>query len=168
VRGILIVFLLHPVFSRKRDIVNARMSGARLRARIRPNWRPPMVEDNVQVVSGAYDAFRRGDIPSIIGILHDDVDWHVPAVLPHRFDARGHEEVRQFFGRLAELWDELGVETDDLVASGDHVVVIGRASGKIDGRAAGYGFAHVWVMADGKATRFFEFVDPDEELLSRS
>jgi hypothetical protein len=127
-----------------------------------------MAEENVGVVRGAYDSFRRGDIPSIIGILHDDVDWHIPAVLPHRFDARGHDEVRQFFEKLMEVWDELAVEIDDIVASGDHVVALGRANGKIDGRAAGYGFAHVWVMADSQATRFFEFVDPDEELLSLS
>jgi uncharacterized protein len=125
-----------------------------------------MAEDNIGVVNGAYDAFRRGDIPSIIGVLHDDVEWHVPTVLPHGFDARGHEEVGQFFAKLAERWDELGVEIDDLVASGGHVVALGRASGRIDGQAAVYGFAHVWVITDGKVTRFFEFVDPDEELLS--
>jgi ketosteroid isomerase-like protein len=127
-----------------------------------------MAEENVGVVRGAYEAFARGDVPSIIGILHDDVDWHIPVVLPHRFDARGHDEVRQFFQRLAELWDELAVEVDEIVASGDHVVVLGRATGRIDGNATGYGFAHVWVMADRRATRFFEFVDPDEELLSAS
>ena len=124
------------------------------------------MDDNVGVVKGAYDAFQRGDIPSIIGILQEDVDWHVPAVLPHRFEARGHDQVGLFFERLMEVWEELGVEVSDFVASGDHVVVLGRASGRIDGRAAGYGFAHVWVMAGGKATRFFELVDPDEELLS--
>jgi ketosteroid isomerase-like protein len=125
-----------------------------------------VAEENVEVVRGAYDAFRRGDIPAIIGILSEDVDWHVPAVLPQRFDARGHDEVRRFFEKLMEVWDELAVETDDIVASGDHVVVLGRSRGKIDGRAAGYGFAHVWVIADRQATRFFEFVDPDEELLT--
>jgi ketosteroid isomerase-like protein len=125
-----------------------------------------MGDDNVGVVRGAYDAFRRGDVPSIIGILHDDIEWHVPAVLPHGFDARGHEQVGQFFARLVERWDELAVEVSDFVASGAHVVALGRASGTIDGQGAGYGFAHVWVMADGKAIRFFELVDPDEELLS--
>lgn len=125
-----------------------------------------MSEKNVEVVRGAYDAFQRGDIPSILEILHDDVGWHVPAVLPHGFDATGHDEVRQFFEKLARTWEGLAVEIDEVVASGDHVVAIGRASGKIDGREAGYGFAHVWVMADGRARRFFELVDPDEELLS--
>jgi ketosteroid isomerase-like protein len=81
-----------------------------------------MADDNVGVVRGAYDAFQRGDVPAIIGILHDDIEWHVPAVLPHGFDARGHEQVGQFFARLVERWDELGIEIGDFVASGAHVV----------------------------------------------
>jgi uncharacterized protein len=125
-----------------------------------------MADENVEVIRGAYDAFARGDIPAIIQILHDDVDWHVPAALPHRFEAHGHDEVRQFFEKLVGMWEGLAVEIDQIVASGDHVVVLGRANGKIDGKEAGYGFAHVWVLADRRATRFFEFVDPDEELLS--
>jgi uncharacterized protein len=125
-----------------------------------------MVDDNVGVVKGAYDAFQRGDVPGILAILDDSVDWHVPAALPHRFDAHGPDEVGQFFSRLMELWNELAVSVDEFVASGDHVIVLGRASGTIDGRAAGYAFAHVWVISGGKASRFFELVDPDEELLS--
>ena len=125
-----------------------------------------MAEENVATVRSAYDAFRSGDIPSIIAILHEDIDWHVPAVLPHRFEAHGHEGVRQFFEKLAQVWEGLAVEVDEIVASGDKVVVLGRASGKIDGRAAGYGFAHVWAMTDRRASRFFEFVDPDEDLLA--
>jgi ketosteroid isomerase-like protein len=125
-----------------------------------------MPEENVEAVRGAYDAFRRGDIPSIIATLQEDVDWHVPAVLPHRFHAHGWDEVGQFFEKLGRLWDELAVEIDEVVASGDTVVVLGRASGKIEGGPAGYGFAHVWVMTDRRATRFFELVDPDEDLLA--
>jgi ketosteroid isomerase-like protein len=125
-----------------------------------------MVEQNVGVVRGAYDAFGRGDVPSIIAILHDDVEWHVPAVLPHRFDARGPAEVARFFERLMELWDELGVELETMAASDDHVVAVGRASGSIQGTKTGFGFAHVWAIANGRVTGFSEFVDPDEELLA--
>jgi uncharacterized protein len=125
-----------------------------------------MAEENAATVRSAYDAFSSGDIPSIIAILHEDVDWHVPAVLPHRFEAHGHDEVQQFFEKLMQVWEELVVEIEDLVASGDKVVALGRASGRIDGRAAGYGFAHVWAMTDRRASRFFEFVDPDEDLLA--
>jgi ketosteroid isomerase-like protein len=74
--------------------------------------------------------------------------------------------MRQFFEKLARVWDELGVEIEAVVASGDKVVALGRARGKIDGRAAGYGFAHVWAMTERRATRFYEFVDPDEDLLA--
>ena len=41
-----------------------------------------MVNGNQALVEGAYEAFGRGDIPAVLGILSDDVEWDVPDVLP--------------------------------------------------------------------------------------
>jgi hypothetical protein len=54
-------------------------------------------------VREAYDAFGRGDIPGVLGMLADDVEWSVPEPLPHAVSTTGREGVGQFFGRLAEL-----------------------------------------------------------------
>jgi ketosteroid isomerase-like protein len=37
-----------------------------------------MSEDNVTVIRGAFDAFNRGDIAQVVGVLDQDVTWHGP------------------------------------------------------------------------------------------
>jgi ketosteroid isomerase-like protein len=124
-----------------------------------------MADQNLDTIRGAYEAFSRGDMPGVLGILAEDIAWNVPPPLPQAGEAHGHDEVGAFFQRLGALWQDLALELDDFVASGDRVCVIGRGSGTLDGRQAGYGFVHAWTLADGKATRFDEYAQPGPELL---
>jgi uncharacterized protein len=126
-----------------------------------------MANDNVDTLRNTYDAFGRGDIPTVMASFADDITWHVPAAVPHGGDAKGHDEVGAFFARLAGMWEDFGLEFKDIVASGDRVCVIGRASGRLDGKQTGYGFVHCWTGQDGVFTDFDEYVDPDPELLGR-
>ena len=41
-----------------------------------------MPGQNVELIQRAYDAFARGYIPEVMSVLADDIEWHVPAVLP--------------------------------------------------------------------------------------
>jgi ketosteroid isomerase-like protein len=78
----------------------------------------------------------------------------------------GPDGVGDFFTAVAREWPELNIEIDDMVASGDHVVGVGHAEGKLaSGGAATYGFTHVFTLADGKVVRFREYVAPVEGLL---
>ena len=126
-----------------------------------------MSKDNAELLRDTYEAFARGDIPSVIGVLDEDIEWNVPAVLPHGAHVRGRDEVGAFFQKLASTWDEFGLEVDDLVASGDRVCAIGRANGTLDGGQASYGLVHAWTMRDGACLRFDEYVDPSAELITR-
>ena len=126
-----------------------------------------MANDNVELLRSTYEAFGRGDIPAVMGSFAEDITWHVPGVLPHGGDAKGHEEVGEFFGRLAGMWEDFGLEFSDFVASGDRVCVIGRAQGKLDGKQTGFGFCHCWTVRDGVCTDFDEYVDPAPEMLGR-
>jgi ketosteroid isomerase-like protein len=93
--------------------------------------------------------------------------WHAPAVLPQGGDAKGKEEVGQFFQRLVGLWEGLQLDLRDFVASGDRVCVIGQASGRLDGTQTGYGFVHCWTVRNGLCVDFDEYVYPAPELLQR-
>ena len=126
-----------------------------------------MAEDNVALLRGTYEAFGRGDIPAVMQSFADAITWKVPAALPTGGNAKGPEEVGQFFQRLGDTWDDFQIEVGDFVASGDRVCVLGRAQGKLDGTQAGYGFVHCWTVRDGKCTDFDEYVDPGPELLGR-
>jgi uncharacterized protein len=123
-------------------------------------------QSNVDVLKGAYEAFRAGEIDGVMAALDAEVDWHVPTVAPHGGDFHGHDGAGRFFAGIGEQWDGLAVEVQDVVAGGDRVVVIGRASGRLrsSGEDLGYGFVHAWTMRDGRAVRFDEYLDPAELL----
>jgi uncharacterized protein len=124
------------------------------------------MSENIEMVQGAYEAFGRGDIPALMANFADDIEWHSPEPLPQHIDARGPENVGQFFQRVADNWSDFQVDLDDIVASGDRVCAIGHAAGKLDGTAAEYGFVHAWTVRDGALARFDEYVAPSSALLA--
>ena len=124
-----------------------------------------MATDNTQLARDAYAAFGRGDIPAVLGILDESVDWHVPEVIPHGATATGRDEVGAFFGKLAATWDEFGpLDIEDISGEGDRVYATGTAHGTLDGERTSYGFVHVWTIRDGACVRFHEYVDPAPSL----
>jgi ketosteroid isomerase-like protein len=121
------------------------------------------MSEQTELVDAAYEAFGRGDIPAILARLDPAIHWRVPDSVPHGGEFDGTEGVGKFFAGIGALWEDLGVETDPPIASDGRVAVTGRARGHLrGGRAAGYGFVHVWTVRDGRATAFDEYVDPDE------
>jgi ketosteroid isomerase-like protein len=120
---------------------------------------------NTEVVEGAYGAFARGDIASVIDAVDEQVSWDVPESVPHGGSFRGKEGVGEFFQGLGGKWEGLELEIEDLIDGGDNVIGVGRASGRLkDGDTASYGFAHVFTIGDGRIVRFREYVDLDERL----
>lgn len=126
-----------------------------------------MSNGNTELLKGAYDAFGRGDIPGVLGVMHEQIEWNVPEAVPQGKRVRGRDEVAGFFQNLVSIWSDFAVDIDEFVASGDRVCVIGRAKGKVGDAKTGYGFVHAWTMRDGVAVKFDEYVDPDPELLAR-
>jgi ketosteroid isomerase-like protein len=124
-----------------------------------------MADDKVEKVKSAYEAFEQGDIEAVLEALGEEIEWHVPAVLPHGRRAKGREEVGEFFQGLSEKWSDFRVEAEEFVSSGDRICVIGEARGKIDGRGASYGFVHAWTVDGEVLAKFDEYVDPSPELL---
>jgi len=122
---------------------------------------------NVELVQGAYDAFSKGDIPTVVGLLADDVVWHGPETLPHGGTFKGTDEVMSFFQGLGAAWENLGLDVEGISAlGGDQVIALLRADGtrRGSGNADGYGAVHVFSVTDGKISRFREDVDLDAAL----
>jgi hypothetical protein len=118
--------------------------------------------DNAQTIQTLYEAFGRGDIPTVIAGLDQDIAWNAPDVLPHSIAVADRDGVPAFFQNLASTWDGFSLDVEDICASGDRVCVIGHAGGKLDGNQTSYGFVHAWTLRDGVCMRFDEYVDPDE------
>jgi ketosteroid isomerase-like protein len=124
--------------------------------------------DSVETVSAAYEAFGKGDVPTLLSLLDDEVDWISPMTLPHGGRYHGREDVGRFFQGIGELWDPLTVALKAVAStSSDSVVTLVDAKGSLrSGGTAGYGAAHHFTVRDGKITRFREYVDLDKPLHS--
>ena len=117
---------------------------------------------NAKVIETAYAAFGRGDIPALMGLLTDDVEWVSPRTLPHGGEYHGPSEVLQFFEKIGAAWDPLALEVQVVDEVGDLVVGVVRADGVLrEGKPAGYGATHVFRVTDGKISDFHEYVDVD-------
>ena len=112
------------------------------------------------LVKQAYGAFEQGDIPGVLEVMSDDVQWNVADVLPQGGSANGKEEVGGFFQRLGELYEDLGLDIHDLIDGDNSVAGVGVGKGKLrEGGDIEYGFVHVFDVEDGKVTRFREYAD---------
>ncbi len=124
-------------------------------------------QDNVQCVQRLYAAFGRGDLPAVMDMLAEDVDWQSPvtrskhAELSWSRPRHGREQVAQFLEELAEKVHAEEFEDLEFTAQGDRVVVEGRNRGTV--RSTGRNYEHDWVMVftvrGGKIVRSRHYYD---------
>ena len=117
-----------------------------------------MNQPNRDLIKRAYDAFGRGDIPTVLGILDKQIRWHVPGESPLSGDYSGHEEVLGFFKKCMELSEgTLRIDLHDIVASDARVFVLCTLSATRSGQSGEFLAVHVWRMVDGHPVELREF-----------
>jgi uncharacterized protein len=122
-------------------------------------------EQNTAIVKDAYAAFGRRDIPALLDLIGDDIDWHAvigaSAAVPTSGRRVGREAVGKFFNDLAGSMDFKRFEPREFIAEGEKVVALGYYEGH--SLATGRGMSSDWVMVftlrDGKIVQFREFAD---------
>lgn len=116
------------------------------------------MSSNRETAQRSYEAFGRGDIPAVLGVLSPQVEWQVPASLPFE-DQVGPEAVGQnIFAALANLFDDFGVEVREILDAGDDAVVaLGayRGTGRQTGKQLDPEFVHLWRFDPEGKVRFF-------------
>ena len=121
--------------------------------------------DNVKLLEDLYDAFGRGDIPSVLGVMSADIRWHQAESNPYRPSGEawvGPDAVlNNLFMRLGAEWDGFTVHTKSFHDAGDSVIVEARYTGtfKPTGKSMDTQVCHVWDVKGGKVTRFQQYVD---------
>ena len=123
-------------------------------------------QDNIQTVQQAYAAFGSKDIPRLLGLLDDNIDWQpiigASAAVPTSGRRQGRAAVAGFFQQLSESIEFDAFEPKEFFGNGDKVVVLGSYRGRA--RHNNRAFANDWVMVftvrDGKAVAFREYLDP--------
>ena len=117
---------------------------------------------NTDVVQQGYEALGHWDIPAVLDLLTDDVEWihQGPSVIPVAGTHHGHEGVAEYFSWLDENLQLEQFEPREFVAQGDTVVVVGfeRSVSKATGHTIEQEWAHVYTLRDGKIAkgRYFE------------
>ena len=120
---------------------------------------------NARVVTAIYDAFGRGDVPTVLTHLDPAVEWRLAEGHPYSpaGDAWiGHAAVAEnFFARAGADWERFGVAVRHLHDAGAVVVAEVRYAGRFaaGGRELDAQGCHVWRLRDGKVTAFQQYVD---------
>ena len=115
-------------------------------------------DPNAALIMRAYDAFGRGDMPTVFAALAEEIVWHVPGRGPLSRDYHGHAEVLGFFQHFTELSaGTFRLQIDEVLAKGDRVVVMCTESAQRAGRNWSSSNIHVWTVKDGRAIAFREY-----------
>lgn len=118
--------------------------------------------NHLNKVKAVYDAFAKGDIPSVLEVLSADIEWTEAEGFPYGGTYRGPRAVLEgVFMRLGTEWQGFAAIPHEFIDAGDTIVTLGKYSGtyKATNRPFEADFAHVWKLRDGKATRFVQYVD---------
>jgi glutaminase len=124
-------------------------------------------DGNLAAVRAAYEAFSSGDLDRFIALLADDFRSRQSDAVPWRGTYRGHQGVREMFGRVAEH-AAATYEPDEFIDGGDTIVVVGSA--RITPRTVGQSFdvreLHVWSVDGGQLRALDVFLNAPAPLLA--
>ena len=121
--------------------------------------------DNVSLLKNLYDAFGRGDIPSVLGAMSPEIRWYEAESNPYMLSGKpwiGPDAVlNNLFIKLGAEWDGFAVHPKAFHDAGNSVIVEARYSGtyKATGKSMDAQVCHVWDVKDGKVIRFQQYVD---------
>jgi uncharacterized protein len=128
-----------------------------------------MVRDDAAIaeVQAAYAEFGRGDIPSLLNRLTDDVVWTTPgagSVIPNAGRLQGKAQVGQFFQGVNETLEFHDFNPSEYFSNGDAVVALGTWDASVRGTSVRIkdGFAMVFRFRGGKIAEFREYSDSRE------
>jgi ketosteroid isomerase-like protein len=113
----------------------------------------------VETARRAYDAFAKGDMETVGGIMADDILWHVGGSNAISGDYRGKEAVFGFFGKLMqETGGTFKTEVHDILATDQHGVVLVTNSAERKGKRIEWRAANISHSdADNRVTEFWAF-----------
>jgi hypothetical protein len=105
---------------------------------------------NDAVVRRYADAWRAGDLATIVGCYHDDVVLHYFGRNPLAGSHRGKPAALAVLARIQQIAGRRLVEVHDTLASDDHAVILARERFERDGRQVEVRRVLVYHVRDGK------------------
>ena len=119
---------------------------------------------SADVVRKLYAAFETGDVPAVLGLMAPDIVWNEAEnfLYADRNPYKGPQAILEgVFMRIGGDFENFAVKPEEIIESGDTVVMFGRYTGtfKATGKAINLQASHDWRVKDGKVTRFQQYVD---------
>jgi uncharacterized protein len=117
----------------------------------------------LEVIQQAYAAYGRRDVPALLHMISEPVDWEFvgPVSLSYAGRRQHRDDVASFFSALASADDTQIFEPREFIEAGEHVTVLGWA--KVLALDTGMPFesewVHVFTVRDGKVVRWRGFAN---------
>jgi uncharacterized protein len=117
----------------------------------------------LDVVQQGYAAFGRRDIPALLDLVAEEVDWKevCPESLPYSGLRRTPAEVAQFFADLNQAEDVTVFEPREFIEAGESVTVLGYAETIVRDtkQKVQSEWVQIFTVRNGKITRWRGFFD---------
>ncbi len=115
----------------------------------------------IDTVRGFYDALGRGEVPRVLGLLQNELEWTEAERFPYysgnlALASRGNPR-EGLSSRSRSDWDGFSANGAGFHRRGGaRVVSLGTYSGtfKGTGKSMTAAFAHVWAVRDGRIAKF--------------
>ena len=123
-------------------------------------------QENTQTAKDTYAAFGRGDIPAVLGVMTDDIEWVFPGsadVVPLAGTHTGKAAVGAWFGTLDGNVEFQTFEPREFIAQGDKLVALVYVENTVrsTGGKVAVHEAHLWTFRDGKVAGFRVYTDTE-------
>lgn len=120
--------------------------------------------DNAALVEQAYEAFARGDVPAVLALFDDGIEWSEAEGSTYWTGRPFHgpsEIVEGLFQKIPQDMTDFRITIGRVVGCGDTVLVEGRYSGvwNSSGLAFDLQMAHVWDFRGDKVVRWQQYTD---------
>jgi uncharacterized protein len=119
----------------------------------------------MQLVTAVYQAFGRGDIPTVLAMFDPNIEWRLAEGFRYKRQDKplfGPDEiVEKLFMRLGSEWDGFMITPGRFHDAGDTIVVECRYGGtfKATGKSIDAQACHIWRARDGRLTQYQQYID---------
>ena len=118
--------------------------------------------ENKSAVAGAYEAFGRGDIESVLALNAPDAVWvnYSSEASPLNGEHKGVDAIGAFFGLIGDTIELTEFDVAPIAAEGDTVLASGHQTYTVKktGKVVSGPVVHIFTFGpDGKVARFEEW-----------